>query len=88
MTLLFVNPPPRMCLIDFRDRLRGWGEREKERERERDIIWLPPVRAPTQDQNHNLLVCGMMLQPAEPHGQGFLLKNSKLFVRRLRREYQ
>ena len=48
------------------------GERETERDRERKINWVPPIGTPTEDQTHNLLAYGMMLQPTEPGLIAFL----------------
>ena len=58
----FLSPQPWTCLLILREK--GGG-------RERSINCLPPIRAPTGDQTHNLGVHGMMLQPAGPPGQGW-----------------
>ena len=50
--------------IDFRKREGG--------KREREIVQLPPIRALTRNQTHNLLVYRMMLYPTEPPGQASL----------------
>ena len=50
----------------------------KEGGRKRPLIWegksgsVASHSAPTGDQNHNLLVNGIMLQPTEPPGQGII----------------
>ena len=49
-----------MC-IDFREE---WGQRE----RERNISRLPPVRAPTRDQTHNLGMCPDRVSNLQPFG--------------------
>ena len=79
----FFNPHPRMCLLIL-ERKEG-----KERERNIDVretsigclLYTPQLGiepatlecALTQNQTHNLLVYGMMLQPTEPPGQSCML---------------
>ena len=58
---------------------------ERQEGRERNIDWPPPAHTQTRDQTCNLGMCpdwelnlqpfsyGMMLQPNEPHGHGWLL---------------
>ena len=58
--------------IDFRER-----KEESERERE-NINWLPPTRAPTEDQTCNLLWYGTTLQVTEQPGQGKKLNFNSL----------
>ena len=77
--LSFFNPDLRICsLIPEREE---WKEREKN-QCERNIDWLPPTHAPSGDWTCNPRMCPdqklnsqpygarMMLQPAEPPGQG------------------
>ena len=47
----FFNPHWRKCLLI------GERETERDRERQRNIHRLPPVRAPTRDEIHNLGMC-------------------------------
>ena len=74
IVLFFKNPHPRICLLT----LEKEGGREREGEREKQKHWweegnidcLPPICTSNRDQNCNLLVCGMTLQPPEAPGQG------------------
>ena len=62
--------------IDFRERGRGWRERERDID-VRNIDGLPSIRARTEDQTHNLGMCpnwkSKMLQPTELHWPGLRL---------------
>ena len=59
--LLFKNPP-KDIVIDLRER-----ERDRQTDRHHSIAFL---RTLIGNQTHNLLVYRMMLQSAEPPGQG------------------